>query len=440
MDDFNVIFEYIERKNYNALKNIIDKLNIESKKESIYSSLIKSNTIDDILNVGEDNLENQIFLLDTSFKILGRSKKAYTNNEFIEKCNGEEYLLMDTIKLMKKEKCIDTIYKAKGAFFYNTSKGSGENYIFCPVRNNDITVAYISVVEERKFNKSDLDLVNTLSGVISIEFERKNLFLNTSGLQEEYYLKDLLTKKVDNIDYVQEKLKEVNFKMKKNYIIISIPYKQKFNDFRHNFAIKELIKSAKVILKNSISTYFEAFLIICLSLDSEDGVSEEIKNQFKEFLEFNKLTCGVSFVFKNLLEIQEYFKQSKYAVKLSNNKSHRINYFEDYIEEYLFLVISDFENRVEKINIKNIIHPKVIKLKNYDYSNKTELLKTLEIYLKNNRRSINAAKELNIHKSTFFYRYHKIEEILGESFENSGELFKMELSMKLLSYINKENT
>lgn len=194
MSNFKKNFEYMIEADYRDLKDTIERLTIESKKGNIYSAIIKAKDINEVLNIGEDNIGNQIFLLDTSYKVLGRSRKAYKNNESIEECNGEEYLLIDKINIMKKEKCIDTIYKTDGAFFYDTGTESGKKFIFCPVRNNNITVAYISVLEEIKFNASDLELVNALSEVISIEFEMKNIFINTSGLQEEYYLKDLLTK------------------------------------------------------------------------------------------------------------------------------------------------------------------------------------------------------------------------------------------------------
>lgn len=315
-------------------------------------------------------------------------------------------------------------------------KWNKEKFIFSPVRNNNITVAYISVLEENNFTESDLEIVNTLSEVISIEFERENIFTNTSGLQEEYYLKNLLTNEINNLDYIKEKFKEVDFELRKNFMIISIPCKQKYQDFRHNFGIKELVRVIKSILINSISTYYDENIVIMLSSNSEKLLSNEIKKQFEDFLKLNKLRCGISFIFQDLLEIKDYFKQSKYALILSRDKEIKVNYFEDYIEDYLFLVGSDFENKMKKIKLSNIIHPNIKKLKNFDNINKTELLKTLEVYFKNNRHSNDTSKKLNIHRSTFFYRYHKIEEILNVSLKSSEELFKLELSIKLLNSIN----
>ena len=163
--------------------------------------------------------------------------------------------------------------------------------------------------------------------------------------------------------------------------------------------IKITIKS---ILINSISTYYDENIVIMLSSNSEKLLSNEIKKQFEDFLKLNKLRCGISFIFQDLLEIKDYFKQSKYALILSRDKEIKVNYFEDYIEDYLFLVGSDFENKMKKIKLSNIIHPNIKKLKNFDNINKTELLKTLEVYFKNNRHSNDTSKKLNIHRSTFF--------------------------------------
>ena len=70
----------------------------------------------------------------------------------------------------------------------------------------------------------------------------------------------------------------------------------------------------------------------------------------------------------------------------------------------------------------------------------TDLLKTLTAYLNSNRNSNIASKSLSIHNSTFFYRFHKIETLLNISLTDSDILFKLELSLKLLKYINSSNT
>ena len=56
-----------------------------------------------------------------------------------------------------------------------------------------LPVGYIGVLQsKREFQEEDLELTNVLSKVLSIQLQKENLFLSNSGLDEEYYLIDLL--------------------------------------------------------------------------------------------------------------------------------------------------------------------------------------------------------------------------------------------------------
>lgn len=80
---------------------------------------------------------------------------------------------------------MNTVYNSTEAFFHFTN----EKLIFCGIKTNEITTAYICVVKKyRDFDFDDLNLVNTLSKTLSIQIQKNNLFISTSGLEEEYYL------------------------------------------------------------------------------------------------------------------------------------------------------------------------------------------------------------------------------------------------------------
>lgn len=407
--------------------------NLYKKKYELYDSLFSENNIDGILNITENFLGNPIFILDTSYRIITRSNLAKTENSSIETHNGEKYLLSDIISLMKKNKCIDIIYNTSNSFFHY----SDQNLIFCSIRVNDLTIAYISVLESsRKFFEDDLEFTNILSKVLSIQIQKENLFISNSGLDEEYYLMDLLENKIDSIEYSQERLKYSNFSLNENLLMISIPFKQKYKDFRHNFGLKQLIEGLKNILKNCISTYYKDMIIFLISGDAREVISEHIKESLLEFLKLNNLRCGFSIVFQNLLDIHDYFNQSIYALDLSAHMKVdiTINYFEDYMEYYLFHMATCPTNDSYKISLLTLVHPGIKKLIESDKQNKSELFKTLKTYLEGNRNANDTSNKLNIHRSTFFYRFNKIQNLLNISLDNSNNLFKLELSIKILNY------
>ncbi|WP_243143244.1 PucR family transcriptional regulator [Clostridium estertheticum] len=403
------------------------------KKLNIYNSLSACNDINKTLNICESYLNNPIFILDTSYRIIGRSTFANSITSSIETYNDQAYLLIDTVNLMKKDKCIDNIYSSSTSFFHFSDK----SLIFCGIRINNITVAYICVLQEnREFIEEDLEITNTLSQTLSIQMQKDNLFINSSGLEEEYYLMDLLKNSINNLNYIEERLKNIDFKLNKNILLIVIPFRQTYKDYRHNFGLKQLIVTTKNIFGNCISTYYEDSIILMVSKEDDEVFSENTKTRFIDFLKLNNLKAGISLTFQNILETKEFYKQATYALKLAENLNINgcLFYFKDYIEYYLFHILQSEDNNIEKIELHTLIHPLINKLLGIDKNNNSVLLQTLMVYLESNRNAKLTSEKLNIHCSTFFYRYHKIEELLKISLSNSDILFKFELSLKILRY------
>lgn len=284
--------------------------------------------------------------------------------------------------------------------------------------------------------EEDLELTNTLSQTLSIQLERGNSFINSSGLKEEYYLMDLLMNRIDNLHYMKQRLGTIDFKLNKNILLISIPFCQTYQDYRYNIGLKQLINTAKSILGNCISAYYEDMIIFMVSKEDDEVISKNTSKKFEDFLILNNLKAGISLAFQNLLKTKEFYVQSKYALKLAEhlNIDNRILYFKDYIEYYLFYISQNSDSKIPKIELHALIHPLIKKLIDIEKNINTELLKTLMIYLESNRNANDASMKLNIHRSTFFYRFHKIEELLNISLNDSDILFKLELSLKILKF------
>lgn len=417
-------------------KFLLETQELYIKKYSILSSINNDYDINKILDIAENYLNNPIFILDTSYKILGFSKYATLIDGSINNYNDNYYLVSEIVEDMKKDNCMDSIYNSNKAFFHFTK----EELIFCGIKVSNVTTAYICVLKQlRSFEDSDLSLVDTLSKTLSTQIQKDNSFINSSGLEEEYYLIDLLENKINNLNYLKERLSQTDFKIKENLFLLSIPFKQIYKDYRHNFGLKQLISSAKNILGNSITTYTDNKIVFLVSKDSEELFSLTQKVEFLKFLMLNNLKCGVSMPFKNILETKEFFKQSLSTLDIASQLKDMdyIFYFENYLEYYWFNLHS---NPSYKISLHNLIHPYIKKIMINDKIHNTDLLKTLTAYLDSNRNSNIASKSLSIHNSTFFYRFHKIETLLNVSLTDSNILFKLELSLKLLKYINKSNT
>ena len=71
------------------------------------------------------------------------------------------------------------------------------------------------------------------------------------------------------------------------------------------------------------------------------------------------------------------------------------------------------------------------KLLFYDLSNNSDLYKTLEELVRYNWNLKETAENMYVHYNTMKKRYHKIQEILGVSFENPGVKMEVEFAVKI---------
>ncbi|NLW07481.1 MAG: hypothetical protein GX039_05835, partial [Clostridia bacterium] len=78
------------------------------------------------------------------------------------------------------------------------------------------------------------------------------------------------------------------------------------------------------------------------------------------------------------------------------------------------------------------------KLIRYDQKNKTELARTLEVYLDNNGSLKKSAEQLIVHYKTMFYRIERIREITGLDLESNITRLELQVGYKVLQLLDME--
>ncbi|MDR3592338.1 MAG: PucR family transcriptional regulator ligand-binding domain-containing protein [Negativicutes bacterium] len=77
----------------------------------------------------------------------------------------------------------------------------------------------------------------------------------------------------------------------------------------------------------------------------------------------------------------------------------------------------------------------LVPLIEYDRQNKSELVKTLKIFLENNRSNRKCAQQMFVHHNTIRYRLEQIEQICHLNFDKTDHLLILELALKAIPLI-----
>ncbi len=134
--------------------------------------------------------------------------------------------------------------------------------------------------------------------------------------------------------------------------------------------------------------------------------------------------AGVSMPFDSWGKTLPGYKQARFAINRAADRPG-VFYYRDYAFEHLLMGIG-------KLNWElGLLHPGLDVLSSYDGKHGTELYKTLERYLINERNMVKTAEELCLHRNSMKYRVRRIKELIDCELDDPAERMYLLLSYYL---------
>lgn len=139
------------------------------------------------------------------------------------------------------------------------------------------------------------------------------------------------------------------------------------------------------------------------------------------------MQAGESGVFSDLADIASAYRQAKSALREGrrHDGERRLYRFDDYRVDSLCSILA------RSIGEKLLISRDVEALAAYDAEERTNLLQTLEAYLRNNRSVRKTADALYLHRNSVAYRMEKVRAIARADTDNPDVRLHLLLSLKI---------
>lgn len=128
-----------------------------------------------------------------------------------------------------------------------------------------------------------------------------------------------------------------------------------------------------------------------------------------------RYTAGISSCFSYWGELSAVLRQGEMACRFAQDHGQRVISFPDYACELVPYVFMDAYDQF------NLQHPAVPALAQYDAAHGTEYLKTLYVFLNNERDISRSATQLNVHRNTLANRMRVIESLYSANWDNCRE-------------------
>lgn len=400
---------------------------LKLKKEELFYVLQAGYGIQSILDTARSFFVNPITVCSLSFSILAVSPKEDLNHNF-ESDKDKYYLKKQSLKQMHMQNVPVRLFQQKKPFITQFPEEPELDYLFCGIYLKRTAIGYICIrASVRPILDDDKVFIRDLSDMLSIEMQKDDFFRQKTGLKYEYFLTDLLESKINHEDFAKKRFEQLGQPFGHYFWVISFSFTGAWEE---RLGSEYYIRQLALILPGGMSFYYNNNLIMLVTGEQRNPFHLSNEQKLIHFLQLNQMQAFVSYRFERILEAPVFYRQTLFLLKQYDSSSHsRIHFYHDYYLKHLFTKCRG--NHF----ISSFVHPDIAELTAFDQTNHTDYIHTLRTYLAHNRNAPKTAKALHIHKSTFFYRLGKMEELLQIQLEDPNMLFAYEISFAILDYI-----
>ena len=418
-----------EQALFNAIQNlIISSGKLEHCKNELFDLLYKGEGVVAILKTAYKHLNNPLTLNDSSFAQIDSFPPEQDYQIHYQEVNGKRVLRSIFLQNMQNMDLLKKLLTSSSPLVTKLEDVTYD-WIFCGIRIGNSLVAYICVrCMEREYSEFDLEYVEILVKVLSIIMQKMEIFHKPTGQANEYFLKNLLDNAPKDKSFIRNRLLHLGEKpFPYNHIVVF----DTASSAPKSALVDLYTEQLRTILPDALITYYENDLTLLLRTKTSRPFTPDRENRIISFLKLNGLYAVVSYPFTELEKTGSFYRHAQHLLlekALLSRESPLLFYSDHYLED-LFIQIK------QSAQLESMIHPHILEIEKYDRAHNSEYLKTLTYFLRYNRNVAEAAQNLNIHRSTFFYRMTRLADLFGID-ENRGTLlFAYEYSLRLLSYL-----
>lgn len=308
--------------------------------------------------------------------------------------------------------------------------------------------------------KEVIELANTLNfPIFELPFEVKFIDVSQSICKAIFankidqesmdnFMKDIIFRDFTFSDDILSRAMNYGYDPKKDYTSFVIGI-ENLDDIVDNgdeesmVSIKQYIEQIvmNVLNKwNKKSIYIMQYNSIILMIpESGKKIIEDIAEDIIDNITSNekglKVNIGIGGTWNELKDFKTSVNEAHRCLNVIklNDDVNRIQRYDD-IGIYKLFFEMDKPEKMKKFYLNTLEE-----LINYDFKNGTELLNTLEMYIKESGNINRTSEKLFIHRNTLKYRIKRIEEISKCNLRDINVLFNFDTAIKIKRFLSIEN-
>lgn len=377
---------------------------VTSAKLIISQALLDGTSVSDMLEIASELFDNPVLLQDYTTRLLAHSAipKGTDDDEILNSVFTKGYVTADLFSKYDYEKVLSEIEHTPETILVESTKKTSR--LICRLRVNRQYFGWVLTVATRHaFRDGDIEIMNYLSGALTLILERRNLLPNTS--LAENLLRELLANPGEyTTESFTQRAQGFGWTIRGPLLLMGISFqKEEEEGPRTLMAYKNHLS----LMLPDAKIFFKGDAIYLLMKAAKPSAADAVP---QSFLEKFHLRMAVGNIFSDIMQLPAEFEYVNATLMLSARlkKEGTRHYFSDFVEYHALLKLSEiYDKRV-------LCQPELIAVVRYDRQFGTELARTKRVFILAGSTT-KAVKQLNIHPNTLQYRLHRFQEISGLS-------------------------
>lgn len=405
-------------------------------------ALINQKSIQDIISLSEPIIGNFISVSDSSLSLLAYTKNIKTDDPTSLFLIEHGYHSEEVVNKFKKFKRYETWMHSDGIIINTDGKISKYTVISKVFIYNETYFTHVVMTTtHREMTPGLIDLFSHLISILDLFMkqyweEKKNYDHVYSSI-----VVDLLRGTISDRESVNERARIVGIKPDEEYIVMLLTGGDRGNSIIPGLMAKDISKKFNRIRAVYVDCRLMLFLhhSNIMQFFAEQNVEQGLNKYFNE----NNVFCGISEIFKDLMELPKAAQQAELALKESdahnlnsgarldmNLKYSNIAYFDNYFPSCLL----DKSEEKKQLWMSSRYGRMLFDLHHADQDKNTNNLEVLYTYLLNERRATETATDLHMHRNNVIYRITRIEEMLHINLDDKLTRVNLSTSFLMLKY------
>jgi len=303
--------------------------------------------------------------------------------------------------------------------------GNGFRVMISPISDLNDVASYLLVFEDVPFHRDFPLLASIFSTWIGEELRRGTIVLDDSNVPASQLLISLVdTEGMMNEQDVADWAEQVGVPFRGKYALVLLDISEM--SYRHG--TPNSVRATVTKLPDTVCTaVYQKYVLALMSLEKLEYAKLADRAQLDRLCREYHLRGGISYPFHALTDVRTAFDQALQTTVLSRSAGGSpIHWYDDYV------IYDLLEKLGTDRKLENYCYPPLAEILAYDRQHNTDYAYTIYVLILSGGRQLEAAKALNIHRSTIQYRLERINNLFGLDLSDNFCLLRLCLSYGIL--------